>query len=212
VAGSNIDGIELREVADSNIPARLEFEDDEAKQTVPDGSAMVEFSGFQSDDEFVLSLHPAADGSFSLGKIPTGKYTVSLSWDTAYVKSMRLGSTLIEGSILDLNNGSGGADLTIIVSAATGSVSGTVRPSEGSAAGTTVALTAADEESFFRQRTATAGADGVYSIANLPPGRYKLVALPEPETQAYEDQMETVEVRDREKVTKDLTLRTQKNQ
>jgi hypothetical protein len=129
---------------------------------------------------------------------------------------MRLGPTPIEGRILDLNNGSGGAELTILVAAATSSISGKVTTDAKAPETTTVVLTAAEPGTGFEGRTADVHADGTYTLNGLPPGTYKIIAVSEAEVDfddnsaiGFEDQMETVEVRDKEKVTKDLTARTQ---
>ena len=108
VAGSNIDNVALRVVASSDIPGQLEFEDDQAK-VMPNkesGPRRVRLSMVTE-----MGGSPPApvddDGTFRLERIAAGKYRVWLSWDGAYVKSMRLGSTIIDGSALDLSNGSG---------------------------------------------------------------------------------------------------------
>jgi protocatechuate 3,4-dioxygenase beta subunit len=211
VAGSNIDNVELRVIADSDIPGRLEFEDDEAKQTsgIADKRVSLEtFGGFNFGD----GAEPAvidADGAFHLKKVPAGKYKVQVSWGTSYVRSMRLGSTAIEGAVLDLRSGSGGADLTIVMGAANGSVSGTVTDESGHAAGLMVVLAGDDEDGIGTRSTGTK-ADGSYSFDHLAPGDYHIVAVPESDMAmegTYEDQMESVKVRPKEKVTKDLKLR-----
>jgi hypothetical protein len=216
VAGSNIDGIELRVVADSNIPGRLEFEDDRVKRMMENllPGPMVQLSQIGAEAVNVSAPQVGRDGTFSLEKVPAGKYKLSLGDDKEYVKSMRLGSTAIEGAVLDLSNGSGGADLAVLLSASTGSISGIVTDDKGNAAGTVVVLTEAGEETDFEPRRATAGADGTYTFANLPPGTYKLVAVEEndPATQGndvlgYENLMEIVEVGVGEKATKDLKRR-----
>lgn len=154
------------------------------------------------------------DGAFRLEKVPAGKYWMSQASDKAYVKSMRLGSMEIDGAVLDLSNGSGGADLTLLLSAATGSISGTVQDDQGNAAGTVVVLTDATGETDFDPRRTTAGSDGSYTFANLPPGSFRLVAVQEsdPEIQGdvvpgYENLMETVDIGAGEKVTKNLKRR-----
>lgn len=89
--------------------------------------------------------------------------------------------------------------MTLFLSAATGSISGTVE------AGTVVVLTGLDE------RKATAGPDGTYTIDHLPPGSYQIVAVSDTEPVnliGYENLMETVDVGPGEKVTKDLQVRT----
>jgi hypothetical protein len=153
-------------------------------------------------------------GTFRLEKVPPGKYWLGLGVDKVYVKSMRLGSTAIDGAILDLSNGSGPADLTLLLSAATGSTSGTVQDDRGTAAGTVVVLTEAGPETGFDAQKATAGPDGTYTFANLPPGSYRLVAVEESnpairdnDVLGYDNLMETVEVQAGAKVTKDLKRR-----
>jgi hypothetical protein len=218
VAGSNIDDIELRVLAKSNIAGQLEFEDDQVKQTIQKilPGRLVELFQMGAEAGMIMTAQPQVDktGAFRLEKVPPGKYWLGLGVDKAYVKSMRLGSTAIEGAILDLNNGSGGAGLSILLSAATGSISGTVQDDRGTAAGTVVVLTEAGPETGFDTRKTTAGADGTYTFANLPPGSYRLVAVEESnpsirenDVLGYDNLMETVEVQAGSKVTKDLKRR-----
>jgi len=225
VAGSNIENIELRVVADSDIPGRLEFEDDEAKQ-IPreDGPGrfvqerMVTLEGVNESDfgDSAGSVAIDADGAFHLKKVPAGKYRVRVSWGTAYVKSMRLGSVAIDGPLLDLSKGSGGADLSILMGAANGSLSGTVQNVGGDAAAVTVVLTVDGERGLDRENQyVEPSADGTYSFDHLAPGNYLIVAVPEDDMAiqgnkvlGFEDQMESVKVGPKEKVTKDLKLRT----
>ncbi len=218
VAGSNIDNIELRVVPDSDISGRLEFEDDQVKQMIQrelPGSMVQPFQMGAEAGSPDWASRVAADGTFRLEKVPPGKYWLGLADDKAYVKSMRLGSTAIEGAVLDLSNGSNETDLSLLVSAATGSISGTVQDDKGSAAGTVVVLVeGGPKETGFDYRQATAGNDGTYTIPNLPPGSYKLVAVQESDPAirnddvlGYENLLETVEVGAGEKVTKDLKRR-----
>lgn len=213
VAGSNIDGIELRVVPDSDIAGHLEFESDEAKQTVPKDGARVALAGGDDDEDPEASIDE--HGAFQLNKVSAGKHRVGLSWEGAYIKSMRLGPASIEGSVLDLNNGSAGAELTILVAAATGSITGAVHVDPGATEATTVVLTAAEPGTGFEARTADVDANGKYVLNSLPPGSYRIVAVAEDEVDfddnsaiGFEDQMETVDVRDKEKVAKDLTAHT----
>jgi large repetitive protein len=205
VAGTNIENLELRVVAPSNIAGRLESETPESAQPVP-------------ARKVILGEFPAPvgeDGTFNLEKIPAGKYLVSLSWDSQYVRFMRLGSQTIDGRLLDLSNGSAGAELTLRLSAATGSVSGTVLDDQGKPVEARVALILDSENPGFATRYAKAKQDGAYSFPNVPPGSYKLVAVPEddadlilqePGLAEYEDAMETVEVGDGEKISRDLAV------
>jgi Carboxypeptidase regulatory-like domain len=213
VAGSNVENLELRVIPDSDIAGRLVFE-------TPDGT--------QPDPERKITLGPGASApvdeadTFQLKKIPAGRYVVGLSWDTVYVKSMQLGSQSIDGADLDLSNGSGGAALTLLLSPATGSVSGTVRDDKGNPAEARIVLMRDEETGGFHARYASAHNDGVYSFPNLPPGNYKLVAVSkddadliaprpgwsEPDLSEYEDTVQTVEIHGAEKASRDLKLQS----
>jgi Carboxypeptidase regulatory-like domain len=217
VAGSNIDNIELRVVAASDISGRLEFEDDQVKQMIPKTIPGPFVELFQMGAAAGNAGSPRVDsnGTFRLEKVPPGKYWLGFSDEKLYVKSMRLGSKEIDGAVLDLTNGSVGADLSLVLSTATGSISGTVLDSEGkAAAGALVVLTEAGPETGFDARMATAGAEGAYTFANLPPGSYKLVAMEERNPAirennviGYDQLTEVVEVETDARVTKNLKRR-----
>lgn len=158
------------------------------------------------------------DDTFKLEKVRAGKYIVGLSSDSAYVKSMRLGTMATDGEVLDLRNGAGGAGLTLVLSTATGSVSGAVRDDRGKVVEARVIL-ARDrgEDAIFLLRTVKAKADGAYSFPNVPPGSYKLLAVSEGDADLvlqpsglaqYDDVMKSVEVTGPDKVQLDLEQRT----
>lgn len=217
VGDANIDNIELHSVPPSDIAGHLEYEDDAVKELVRGYLPGPLAELFQTGAESYSLDQPqvAVDGTFRLDKLQSRRYWLGFAADKFYVKSMRLGSTQIDGAFLDLSNGSGAADLTLVVSAATGVVTGTLHDDKGSTAGTQVVLVEAGEETGFDARRVTAGADGTYTIPNLPPGNYKLVATSEDnptiadnDVFGYENQMEAVTVGVGEKVMKDLRRRT----
>ncbi len=137
-----------------------------------------------------------------MAQVEAGKYHVQLSWQSAYVKSMRLGSKTIDGSLLDLTSGGGDVDLTLLFAAATGSISGKVRGENGDGAPRVqITLTASDPDTGFSRRFATSMPDGAYSFPNLPPGIYKISAGEQDKSPAA---METLDLGDGEKVIKDV--------
>ncbi len=216
VADSNIENIELRVVPRSKIEGNVEYEDASAKAMATKYVNGVKVRLFQisADSGNLESEDVTAHGTFELRSVPAGKYWLGVAEDKLYVKSMRLGSMSIDGAILDLSNGSAGADLTLVLRAAAGVVTGVVQDDKGNAAGTEVVLVAAGMETGFEPRHATTNAVGVYVFSNLPPGSYKLVATGEgdPATQGnhvlgYEDQMDSATVGAGEKVTRDLKRR-----
>lgn len=213
VAGSNVDNLELRVVPDSDIAGRLVFETPEGAQPAPGRKVTLGRAN---------TAPIGADDTFRLEKIPAGKYVVGLSWNTVYVKSMQLGSQSVDGAVLDLSSGSGGAALTLLLSPAAGSVSGIIRDEQGNPAEARVVLIRDGEPGAFLARYATAKKDGAYAFPNLPPGNYKLVAVAEddedlialrpgesePDLSDYEDTLETVEIHSAESVSKDLKRQT----
>jgi protocatechuate 3,4-dioxygenase beta subunit len=217
VAGSNIDNLELRVVPDSDIAGRLQFETPDGTQPSPTRKVRLD-SGTAPID----AVPVGADDTFRLEKVPAGRYVVSLSWDTVYVKSMQLGSQAIDGAILNLTNGSGGSALTLLLSPATGSVSGIIHDDTGRPTEARVVLVRHEETGGFPARYATANKDGAYSFPNLSPGNYRLLAVPEddadliaprpggsePELSDYEDTLETVEIHATERLSKDLKRQT----
>jgi hypothetical protein len=158
----------------------------------------------------------APDNSFKLTGVRAGKYVVSVSQDAVYVKSTRLGTTESDGDILDLLNGAGGADLTLVLSTAVGSISGTVRGDKGNPAEALVMLSRdLGEESILVSRSTDAQPNGSYSFANLPPGKYRVAAFQHeyadlvlrPDGLAgFDDLMESFEVAPADKVSMDLKI------
>jgi Carboxypeptidase regulatory-like domain len=243
VAGSEITGIELRLVPSFSISGQLEYENDQAKllpqppapanaqnrtqqaaaaQNAPQVRRAILIRDAANDQMQNGSKDVTSDESFHIDLLPANKYRLGVSWNTAYVKSMRLGPTVIEGDVVDLSNGTGDQTLTLVLSAATGSVSGSVKDDSGTVQGTRVVLVPADFPSNpgNRARFSTAKADGSYVFNNLAPGSYKIVAVSEGDTDivaqrsgldAYESVMDSVEVHPDEKVALDLKRRTPDN-
>jgi hypothetical protein len=216
VAGSNVDNIELRLVPDSNIAGRLEPEAPDANQPTPPRT--ITLHDVSNGSAIGTPVPVDSDGTFKLDKVHAGKYIVGLSWDSAYVKSMRLGTTETDGDVLDLSDGAAAAELTLVLATAVGSVSGTVHDDLGNAAEARVIL-ARDrgEDAIFASQSVKTKADGAYSFPKVPPGSYKLLAVPEDDADLvlqgyglteYNDVMNSVEINAADKVPRDLELRT----
>ena len=217
VAGSNVDNIELRVIPDSNIEGRLEIDGQPGTQPTTEKMVTLRAAGGRPSMGPV-GVAVGEDGSFRLEKISAGKYIVGLSWDSAYVKAVRMGGTTTDGAVLDLSNGSGGADLALLLGTETGSVSGTVRDDQGKAMEARVFLAEDDDDPIPLSRGAVAKQDGTYSFENVAPGKYRLVAAPEEDLElirvlgfvGYEDLMERIDVRAGDKAAVDLRLRAER--
>jgi hypothetical protein len=244
VATANIEGLELRTVPPADLAGRIDFEDDAARQAMfpkPPAAGLSGSSQAGSSPQKPppppaqppsLILRDAAtggsiippvrigeDGAFLAKAVPAGQYNIRLLSNFVYISSIRLGPQNAEGNILDLRNGSTGADLAIMVSSKVASVSGMVSDERGPVAGARVVLAAAAQLDSLSQRLyATSDETGKYQIRNVPPGSYRLVAVSESDNDAimqrgggldeYESFMEAVEIHPEDKITKDLKRRT----
>jgi uncharacterized protein (DUF2141 family) len=213
VAGSNVDNIELRVVPEFDLAGRLLPDTSDLPQNAQTKVFLRELNwGSNSGDPVLV----APDNTFKLTGVRAGKYVVSVSQDGVYVKSTRLGATASDGDILDLINGSGGADLTLVLSTAVGWISGTVHDAKGNPAEALVMLSRdLGEERVQVSRSTDAQPNGSYSFANLPPGKYRIAAFPHedanlvlrPEGLAvFDDLMGSVEVAPAGKDSMDLKI------
>jgi len=178
VAGANIDNLELRIRPPFDIPGSLDYE-----RVVPQPPAAERWLlliGLDWDRLADTAAAVSGDGHFTLEYIPPGRYRVVCRCvSPAYVKSMRLGSSDIQGDILDLTEGSGGATLRVLVSSRFGDVSGSVPGERAAIAGLKVALVAVTPERDISPRFADIGANGRYSFDSVVPGSYRLAAVDE---------------------------------
>jgi hypothetical protein len=238
IGDSDAENIELRVLPPEDIKGQLEFDDEMAKPRPPQQQ-----SGQQSTPQTApgaaTSQQPQAprpmrritlrepnnmaqmkvadvaeDGSFTLEKVAPGKYQVNLMGYPAFVKSVRLGQTAEDGATLDMRSGANGAALTVTLSSAWAGISGVVNDDKGTYAGARVVVR--DTEKRNITNGTMSGADGTYSIKNLPPGKYKLLVLDEGEANLmtseanlddFDDRAESIELRPKETLTRDLRLR-----
>jgi protocatechuate 3,4-dioxygenase beta subunit len=212
VAGSNVDNIALRVIPDSNIPGRIEYENDAARQALSAENSPLTIN-LRSAGGGDYDGDPAQvdkDGAFQLRKVPAARYKVAVSSQAVYVKSVRFGSTQSDGPDLDLSNGSRRSDLEVVVSAAAGSISGTVHDDQGSPVEAEIMVTPGEFSEDFEWR-AKSKADGTYSFDHLRPGDYTIIAIPKASFDwlaGYDDQMDSFSIHGDEKVVKDLKLVT----
>jgi hypothetical protein len=148
VAAEDIDRIAIRLMHPLDISGRVVFDEEEARfrATIPNAS-LAEPPHISIQGETGSSFYSSAiagDGSFHFDKIRPERYHVSVSVMEVvnglryineaairYVKSMRLGSADIHGSILDLRNSSGNPSLTMTLSSAAGEIRGIIRNADG---------------------------------------------------------------------------------
>jgi hypothetical protein len=211
VGDSNVDDVALVMVASSDISGRIELEDNPSG-AAPQHQDQPRQVGLREEGERSYFNHMAtisADGSFTLEKVPPGRYRVSLGGYGFYVKTIRLGSTEIPGAILDLSGGAAGATLTLAVRRSTGEISGTVAEANGPAESALVALVGETT------RTMPIKPGGAYTFDMVAPGKYKLAVIEPGDIRdamqgnfdAYKDVVQELEIGDGEKISKDLKRR-----
>jgi hypothetical protein len=214
VADKDIGGIAMRLMHPSDISGRILFDNEEARfpPTPPNASLaqhpQIQIQGQTSNSRYFSVI--ADDGSFHFKQVRPERYSVFIGYiEDRYVKSLRLGSTNIQGSMLDLRNGFGDSALTVTVSSAAGKISGMVRNALGPVP---YARILAVQESEGNLRLAVASDNGRY-VTDLMPGKYKLLALDPGAINAdaiqyflddYSDIIEPIEVRAGDRITRDL--------
>jgi hypothetical protein len=194
IEGSSVENLRLHPAAPMTVAGRILFDDDAAR---PPHDAIAKLVLMNAGIHLgAITADIAADGSFEIANVPAERYRLSLTWSGAYVVS----------PLLDLTAGAPG-ELQIHASAAVGSVSGATE------AGSTVILSLDGPGSL--PRVTEANPDGLYSFRSVPPGAYRIVALPGAErdaffdrAQEYRDLTDAIAIAPRQNVSHDLPRRT----
>jgi hypothetical protein len=214
VAGVSLEHIEMRMIPPFDIPVQVRFEDDQASQPArPAPIRRITLDPVTTGRIFELpAADIGADDSLTLEKVQPGIYRVALRGGPAgYVKSVRVGLAETEGPILDVRNGLAGP-VSIVVSFNTCQVHGTVGDSSGPVAGAQILLQPVDT-SRSRPYIAKSAAGGAYNIADVTPGKYKLLVVDADGLVAYQrgvdvedyaDAAESLDLQAGDKIAKDL--------
>jgi hypothetical protein len=120
------------------------------------------------------------DGTFEITSVRDGDYAISVGGieDGWYVKSARLGSDDILEKGLQLEKGGSGGRLEIVLSSASAQLEGSVSERDGAVIGARVRVAPDPETPYNRSRSQSATTDqtGHFTLINLPPGSYRVVA------------------------------------
>ncbi len=219
VADKDLDDVALHLIPLSSISGQILRDDEWARlPPIPANASLAETPQISLEGQrgysHIYSVI-AADGSYQLDRVWPDQYSVRIGWGDAYpfVKSMQLGAKTIEGSTLDLRNGSQGASLTVTIGPARGQIRGVVRGSEGPAAYARVALLSKCDAIRSDPYVLSARSDGTYTFINIAPGEYRLMALDAGVAHAralcmhledYADIIKTVVIHPDESLTLDL--------
>jgi hypothetical protein len=145
------------------------------------GSRTIAGSMFYLEDDGLYGypeVQGADDGSFLLRGVLPGRWKLSLRplSPDLYLKSVWSGPESLAS--LELRAGGGGLPpLRLVYAEGAAGIEGTV---EGAAAGGTVVLRRLTAPDFLSapERMAPVGEGGAFAFSGLPPGRYRLLALP----------------------------------
>lgn len=143
----------------------------------------------QGEMPFNQPLEVAEDGTFTLKDLSPEKYRITISQlPNAYLKAINVGGQDIRDAGMDLGNG-GGGPMEVILSTKIAKVDGMVeKQKQDDAPGTViVAKVGPNNELTFANLTARVEDAGKFSIANLPPGEYKIFAFEEVDTATASD-------------------------
>ena len=139
------------------------------------------------------TANTAADGSLDFHDVAPHRYRISLdgAGDGDYLKSARFGDHDVTNAVLDLTESPTSGTLNVLVSPNAGDISGSVTNEMDEpvfdAVVTLGPLSSEEalETRFFRETRS--GSDGQFSIKNLPPGDYRVVAWEEIEDDLVQD-------------------------
>jgi hypothetical protein len=122
---------------------------------------------------------PDANGKVTIPRAAEGNYQFFIQGaDNLYIADVRQGDASILASGIDVRNAPP-APFEILLTSGGGTVEGVVLNTDRSPVrGATVLLVPADKQLFRLFKTMNAGADGRYSFRGVPPGEYKLFAVP----------------------------------
>jgi len=214
-----LDSVELHPVGPSTINGQVRLEG-ESKSKVTEARVFAGQSdgesffigGFSDSDSAEGKI--AEDGTFSFHNLSMEIYHFTVNEpNDLYVKSITEDGRDVRESGVDLKAGAMSVTVQIVLSANAGSIEGSVE----NGAGAKVILVPSDPQAARTlAKTATAGDDRHFVFPVLAPGRYKLFAWEDVDTNAamydpefrkpFESKGQTVEVGEKQKATAQLQL------
>ena len=201
---ADVDHVDLRLLPPGDVAGRVQYDGNE----VPPARRHLVLEDLDQRASVPLA-DIISDDTFKLESVAAGRYRIRVTPGPVYVKSVRIGPTTTEGSILDIRNGASGAAVTMVLSGALGSVAGSVTNDKGPAAGARVVLIPEDTDTGLNGTITAATPSGAYSFDGVRPGRYKLVALAPGDSRNLEeldDRVEHIEVNAHDQLLQDLTV------
>lgn len=184
VGNNNVDGVVVTQMPSLSFPGKVIVEGDKSLVNLKQVRIQA-----QSDLGFNQPISVGEDGSFAMKDLSPEKYRFTVGQLTgAYVKAINVGGQDIQDTGIDLGSGGGGA-IEVILSTKIAKVDGMVeKQKQDDAPGTViVARVGPNSELAYMNLTARVEDGGKFSLANLPPGEYKLFAFEEIDTATASD-------------------------
>ena len=214
IADVNIDNFDLPVILPFEVSGRVDW-DGQAPSAGDRQAARLRLQGF-TNWAHSAEGKIAENGTFRIPKTSPGRYRVELAGapENTYVKSVRQGSVEMANRTVDLRYGPG-EPISITVSSQGAQISGVVHDEKGPVGGMSVGLAGDDPLEFDLFRHVETGADGSYSFRGLAPGKYRGFVFDTEDYDAlrknralpfYAKPGETVEVREAEKITRNLKV------
>ena len=160
------------------------------------------------------------DGTFTLKSISPGRYRVSVyGGGEGYLKSARLGSEDVLAGGLEIPDGGVSGTLELVRSRKSAEITGTLQDDKDKPKPGAMAILLPEEkfrEQYERYGVATADQYGAFTIKNVRPGKYKLIALEgaegtewmDPEfVKPYEKTAVTLDLEEGQKESRQLTVK-----
>lgn len=210
VGDQDIDGVELKFVEPFEFSGHVIFEDAGAKPADKErAAAKVILTNTIGSGGFLPNMKE--DDSFAVVNGLPNRYRAAVSWKNGYVKSVQVGSVANDGPYVDLRAVSGPTTVTVVVGSGMGEVSGSVTDTKGPVENAMVMLVEAELVLGTPVLRAKSGAGGTYKFSGVVPGKYRLYAADGDDkyiyggnTDNYEDVSVDLEVRDKDRLTRDL--------
>lgn len=166
--GSEID---LNSIGHCSLSGRIAFANGSAAPNP------LELSFWQQGNGYALTVKPAADGTFQIAALPPGRYGIGINGRNwfHFQKIAVKGGTFKDG-FLEIPDGAA-VQLSITVSTVKTALNGLVLRDDKPVPGAMVLLLPEDPDRNDLLRRDQSDSDGTFTLPNVPPGRYRLLAI-----------------------------------